>query len=456
MRVVLAAFIPIALVATTAASAADGCAPGTFSITNSPDGRAASVLFDDFSATGGGGSPGTTSVCDLQVPVTLPSGAVGVYKVDYRGFTFLAAQQSTQLSVKHAVGTDVTKIDGPFDGDIAFSDTIGGGQSGTLDSRITLVLKSAADLEDALAAIDSIDVAEIGFTTLASVGDSLDKLAEERIGLTTHLGGTADLLLGFNQPVDGPSGASALAAFGSTTLGANGRWDLNGGFSLLGGAAYVAQSAGGAAVNGSALIAGGVRYIQPGAEAIRFFGEAGIWGSPDLALRFTRPYANGTGEGDTSGSLVSVYARAGVRYMPNPTNEIALSGTLARNWLNVDGYAEPGGPGNLFPATVAGGTATSDLFKATLAWTSQVTSRFDFTLSAAVGRTFGGSSPVAANVDWVGAVTGVAGDVTFVEYGARTGWKVTANTTLDAFVIGTSGDRIGSHTQFGGAVRVRF
>lgn len=456
MKWVLAAFLSLGLLATTGALAQNGCAPGTFSIISSPDGRAASVLFDDFSVTAGGGSGSARSICNLQVPVKLPTGAVGVYKVDYRGFAFLSTQQSSELIVKHALGSDRSVIEGPFDGDLSFTDTIGGGLSGTIDSEIVLEVRSAAELEEALALLDSVDLAEIGFTTVASVEASMNKLAEQRVAVATHLSTTADMLLGLNQPIEGSNRAGALAAAGSATIGANGRWNLDGGFSLVGGAAYVAQSAGGVDVDGSALFAGAIRYVYPGASAFRPFAEAGLWGSPDLGMHFSRPYLNGVGEGDASGSLVGVYGRVGVLYAPNPTNEIAFSGTLARNWLHVGGYAEPGGPGNLFPATFSAGTSTSDVAKATVAWTGTITEKVDFTLSAAVGHAFGGSGKVAANVDWIGGVTGTAGNLTFVEYGARVGWKVTPNTTLDAFVFGTTGDKIGSHTLFGGAVRVAF
>lgn len=456
MKGVLAILLPLGLFATTDAFAQNGCAPGTFSITSSPDGRAASVLFDDFSVTAGGGTGGGRSICNLRVPVTLHAGAVGVYKVDYRGFAFLSTGQSSELRIKHALGTDSSKIDGPFDGDISFSNTIGGGLSGTIDSQILLEVKSAAELEEALALLDSVDLAEIGFTTVALVEASMDRLAEQRAGVVTHLGTTADMLLGFTQPIDGPSNVGALAAAGSATIGANGRWNFDGGVSVLGGAAYVEQSAGGVEVKGSALFAGAIRYIHPGTITFRPFAEAGLWGSPDLGMHFSRAYLNGMGEGDASGSLIGVYGRGGVLYAPNPTNEIAFSGTLARNWLHVGTYSEPGGPGNLFPATFAAGTSTSDVAKATVAWTGIITEKVDFTLSAAVGQTFGGSGKLATNVDWIGGVTGTAGNFTFIEYGARLGWKVTRSTTLDAFVFGTAGDKIGSHAQFGGAVRVGF
>jgi hypothetical protein len=56
----------------------------------------------------------------------------------------------------------------------------------------------------------------------------------------------------------------------------------------------------------------------------------------------------------------------------------------------------------------------------------------------------------------IGDVTGASGDFTFGELGARASWKVSERTTLDAFVLATLGEDIGTHTQFGGALRVRF
>lgn len=453
MKLALAALLFLA--PNGAALAANGCAPGTFSITHSPDGRAASVLFDKFSVSGGAGMPGETSICALRVPVTLPAGSVGVYKVDYRGFAHLASGQTSTLTVNRMGRTDFARTKGPSDGNTRFSGLIGGGLSGTVDSRIALRLLTAPSLDSALATLDSVDLAEIGSTTFSSVSGSLDALAVERAALITHLSGTADLLLGFGQPIEGPSRVGALAAFGSSTLGVDARWNAGDGISLLGGAAYVEQSAVGANIDGSALLAGGVRSVLPEIGAFRPFVEAGAWGSPDLAMHFTRAYANGFGAGDASGSLISVYGRTGVIIAPDARNEIAVSATLARSWLTVGAYGEPGSGANLFPAHVTGGTSSADMFKIAAAWTSQVADRVDFTLSAGVGRTFG-AAPVTADIDWIGTLTGRAGDITFVEYGARFGWAVTRAATLDAFVLGMTGDKIGGHTQIGGSLKVKF
>lgn len=453
MKLAIAAVV--VLLPVEGALAANGCAPGTFSITHSPDGRAASVLFDHFSVAGGSGIPGETGICSLQVPMTLPAGSVGVYKVDYRGFAHLAADQASTLTVKHLAGADLSRTKGPFDGGTIFSGLIGGGLSGTVDSRITLHLLTAPSLADALATLDSVDLNRIGTTTVASVSASVDQLAVQRSALLTQLGGTADLLLGFGQRLDGPSSAGPLATFGSSTLGADARWNLGEGISLLGGAAYVQQSAGGASLGGSALLAGGIRSVLPAIGAFRPFVEAGVWGSPDLAMHFTRAYDNGLGAGGATGSLVSIYGRGGVIIAPDARNEIAFSGTLAQNWLSLGSYIEPASVTNLFPATIHGGTAGGELIKATVAWTSQVTDKVDFTLSGAVGRTFG-ASPVVADVDWVGPVKGRAADLTFLEYGVRLGINLTSATVLDAIIVGTTGDRLGSHAQIGGGLKIKF
>jgi hypothetical protein len=448
------------LAATGGALAQDGCAPSVPTVT--PDGSTTSIFFDNFVVTAGSGGKSTdTSTCNVHVPVQLPKAdSIGVYKVDYRGGVQLVAGQTAQLTVAPGVGPVLHHtFQGDDQEDYFLSQLVGSGRTGGIDLSMTLDLE-ADQLGDALAALDSADVTTVDYTSFSSVSAAIDELAAERAAVITHLGGSADLLLGFTDPIDGSDDARLLAAAGSAMVGAQSHQDLGGGFTLLTGAAYVQEAVGGADVSGFPLLAGGIRYIRPDAQTLRPFAEAGVWGSPDLAMHFSRQYENSLGvvdsSGDASGSLLGVYGRLGVLYAPNPTNEIVFSGTLSQSWLRVGAYAEPGSAGNLFPATVAASSSSSEVAKATVAWTSAVTSQFDFTLSAAAGRTFGGARNVIANVDWVGPVTGSVSDLTFIEYGARVGWKLTPNATLDGFVFGTTGDKIGTHTQYGGAIRFKF
>src|SRR5262245_58447951 len=81
-----------------AAASQNGCPPGTYSIVNAPDGSALSILFDDFSIAASGARAARKS-CNLQIPLNLPEGyTLGVYRVDYRGFSRLSSGQSAQLN----------------------------------------------------------------------------------------------------------------------------------------------------------------------------------------------------------------------------------------------------------------------------------------------------------------------------------------------------------------------
>jgi hypothetical protein len=202
----------------------------------------------------------------------------------------------------------------------------------------------------------------------------------------------------------------------------------------------------------------GLRYVWRG-NLFRPFVEGGLWGSPSMNLTFTRTYANGagtaTGIGETTGSLGSAYVRGGMLYAPNPTNEIAFSGTYAHNWLSIGAYSEKTGASNPFPASFAAKTDQSDMVKATVEWTRSFTPRLDMTLSGSVGYVFD-THGVAASVAGIGGVIGAGHDFAFAEYGARVGWKLTSNLTADAFLVGTSGDGIGTHVQGGAGLRLKF
>ncbi len=450
----------VALVAASPARADDGCAPGTFSVTPSPDGRALSVLFDTFEVTAGNGVNNATSVCQLTLPVALPTGSIGVYKVDYRGFAMLLAQQEAELLITHAAGVDRFAVSGPYDDDLTFTDTLASSPGGGLDAEVRLNLRSADELAEAIALLDSIDVAEIGFTSLQSVSASVARIAQQRVALSTHLSTSADMLLGFNQRVDAPTEVGALAATGSATVGANARWRNDSGLTLSGGAAYVRQSVVDVDLRGSALLAAAIRYVHPSASALRPFAEVAAWGSPELDTSYGRHYLNGAATSDASASLLAGSLRVGALYTPHEprgpadSNEIAVSLSITRSWLRVDGYAETASADNLFPVTASGDRTSTRAVKAAVAWSVSVGEQFEFTLALAGGRTFGGGARVTTDVDWIGRVAEAPSSVTFLEYAARIGYRISASTTLDAFVFGTQGSKIESETQVGAAIRI--
>ncbi len=279
-----------------------------------------------------------------------------------------------------------------------------------------------------------------GFTTPSSVATSFADVAQQQSSVANNVGGTADGLLGFNQPVGGGSELGGFGAAGSFTLGTSGRWDLTSNTTLIGGIAFTQQSYSGVDVTSAGLAAAGLRYTTPRGHDLAAFIEGGGWLAPAMDLTFSRTYANGagtaTGTGSTNGFMGDVYARAGVVWTPKPTREIALSATVGHTWLNVAGYAEAGSASNPFPATFSDRSAGASFVKVQVQWTEALTPKWDMTLSGAIGRTFGSSGPLAASVTGVGAASVTPAEYTFEEYGARLGYKLNARDTIDVFAFG--------------------
>jgi hypothetical protein len=396
------------------------------------------------------------AVCALSVPTGLPPGTFGVYSADYRAF--VNDGDTASLKVDHNGTTDASSVAGPENGvDPVLTHVIGSGPSGTIDSAITLGF-AMVGATPTFAEIDSVDYAELGRTTTNSVRASIDQLAAGRTATVIHLNAASDLLTSGNQPVEASNNVSLVGGLGSYTVGVTGHFNLSGGFSLDGGGALIHQAAGGSSTSGL-LVAGAVRYLQPGVDRFRPFGRVGF-DTAELGMTFSRHYSDGSPSGatvvaSTTGSLTGAFAEAGVLYAVSPNNAFAFSATFMRNWLGVNGYSETFRAANLFPATVASSTESFDTVKATAAWTKTIAPDVDLTLSGAFGKTFSKNS-VPANVAFVGAVISAPQDDLFAEYGARIGWQLSPIATADLFVFGATGVHTGTHVQVGGALRMQF
>lgn len=466
MRLKLAAALAAFSAFTAPALAANGCPDGTFLVEPSPDGNTQTFLFNFvefgdpapfYGAAGGGGDPVTEISCSIQ-PFAA-TGGFAVYSADYRGFTFVpeAGQSVTLTSTgpNGQVGTQV--VAGPSFDDLDLGHFVGTLPGQALDIDILLTIDGGAG-DQVDAGLDTADYALVAYTTWDSVEGSANQLAAQRNAIITHLGGTAHLLLGALQPLDSGTGIAPIAAFGSSLVGVNGRAEIGQGFSVAGGLAFVAQSYAGASFRG-VLAGGALRYVSPTDAPLRVFGEVGVWGAPGLGFAFTRTYDNlgeeVVAEGYAEGFVASLYGRVGGIYSVNARNDVALAVTLARTSLHVGDYAEAMTPENPFPMAVMGGVSRSTSIKLLAEWTTELTDRLDATVMAGIGHGFGGTT-LDTEVLWVGDVEGMAPNGTFVEYGARLGWELGPNATIDAFVTGTAGRGIGNHTQIGGAVRLAF
>jgi len=153
------------------------CTGGNYSVVQSPDSTTLSILFDDFRVESTRASRVLQAHCDLQIPLHLPTGtSLGVYKVDYRGFAILPEKQFSTLSVAYGLGRNNRgrifrrKINGVFDGDFLFTETLGGGQmkrvgcgeEAILNVSILLGLQPGSSIEDSMAGLDSVDSTQKG------------------------------------------------------------------------------------------------------------------------------------------------------------------------------------------------------------------------------------------------------------------------------------------------------
>jgi hypothetical protein len=81
-----------------------GCPAGTVSATLSPDAKALSLIFDQFTVAAGGttGTSFDRKSCNVAIPVHVPNGfSVSVLSVDYRGYNHLPSRGASQFNVEY-------------------------------------------------------------------------------------------------------------------------------------------------------------------------------------------------------------------------------------------------------------------------------------------------------------------------------------------------------------------
>lgn len=449
--VAIAAFAVVALSASaTYADPVSDC-----SFTPVPKGDAYSILFD--STDGFFADLTTPFTCPVTVPANpLNAGEIGVYKVDYRGGLSLDATGHMVVTTGgHVVSVDITTNDeDSFDG-YFFSDYFRSDGS-ALNSSVTLSLPHSG-YPDGQFVLDTIDYLLVR-ATISDLQSSIDQLAGDRTSVVTHLNATADLLSGVGQPLEGDDGFGAVGGIGSVTVGVSGRKSLDDGFSLLGGMAFVDQTAGGASTDGL-VFSGSARYLTPGADTIRPFGEVGLHAAPALSLSFSRDYATSIGTvsttGNAQGNFFGGYIRGGVLFAPDPTNDVVFAATLGKDWLSTGAYTETFSGSNLFAASAPAQTGNFDTIKIGADWTTRMVPQLDLTFSAAVGRTIA-ENAVATDVAFAGSFTGAPRSENFVEYGVRASRDIQPGANLGAFVHGATGEYSGTHVQVGGDIHVSF
>ena len=300
-----------------------------------------------------------------------------------------------------------------------------------------------------------------GLTTTDKLKNSINQLAETRAGLLAQHHGFAAPLLGTDKPMTSGNEAGVFVSGGSVSGGGFLRYGLGQGLVLLGGISYAKESYPDADLDRGFTGALAVQYLHTLSGWWHPFVELGGWVTPEAELSFSRTYANGagtaTGTGHTHGDLSYLYARAGILFTVSDGDQIALSAEIGRQRMAVEGYSE-GVDGNPFEAHVFPGTDRADIVKARLQWSHRFTDDLDATVWAAAVQAFNHESGLRGKVWGIGTfVPASLDELTWAEYGARVGYKVTDVMTLDLFMTGVSGDSgIGTHVHAGAGLRFQF
>jgi hypothetical protein len=301
-----------------------------------------------------------------------------------------------------------------------------------------------------------------GLTTVASVQSSINDLGDARLGLMAQQHGLAAPLLGGDKPMGLSNEAGVFASGGSAAGGGFLRYSWGSGFSLLGGLSYAQEDYPNAELKHAGMGALALQYVHGGWGWWHPFFEAGGWLAPNAALSFSRTYMNGagtaTGTGQTHGDLSYLYARAGLLVARSRWDQVLVAAEYGRERMAIDAYTEPISAQNPFEAHVAAGTDSIDLAKLRLQWSHRFTSQLDTTLWVAGVRGFNRSSELSAVVPGIGSLMPTdLGTLTWAEYGARIGYKLTDTVTLDGFVNGVAGGAgIDSRIHAGAGLRFHF
>lgn len=149
----------------------NGCPSGSASVTLSPDAKALSILFDQYSAEAGNGRSIDRKSCNIAIPVHVPSGmSVSIIEVDYRGYVSAPAGGSASFRTEYffagSRGPTFTKnFNGPYDDEYTLKSNLGlnavvwsaCGADVNLRVNTSMVAKSNRRMDTTLATVDSAD-----------------------------------------------------------------------------------------------------------------------------------------------------------------------------------------------------------------------------------------------------------------------------------------------------------
>ena len=149
----------------------NGCPSGSASVTLSPDAKALSILFDQYSAEAGNGRSIDRKSCNIAIPVHVPQGmSVSIIDVDYRGYVSAPVGGSANFRTEYFFAgsrgpTFEKSFVGPYDNEYTLKSTLGlssiiwsaCGADVNLRVNTAMVAKANRRMETTLATVDSAD-----------------------------------------------------------------------------------------------------------------------------------------------------------------------------------------------------------------------------------------------------------------------------------------------------------
>lgn len=293
-------------------------------------------------------------------------------------------------------------------------------------------------------------------------GQAIDKIAGERVKQMVQHGQLARILLGSYEQINCTNTCiSAFGAIGSFSAGFHGRKYLTDRVSLIGGLSINEYKSGSVSAKQAFIAAAALRYDFVDWGSSRPFFEIGGSISPSERSRFTRTYSVGgtnfTSQGKGRSESYMIYGRVGWVTRVTPRDEFAIFGDLVRQWQHSGRITETPSPTNPFPAVYGSGQDVMDVVRVTAQHVHLFGSRIELHVHAGVSHSFNIRSGVQATIAPLGVFTPSLGRKTWLEYGARVGFRLNKRLTLDTFLIGASGPKpIGNSLHGGIGVRAVF
>lgn len=294
----------------------------------------------------------------------------------------------------------------------------------------------------------------LSVTTIDAIVRSLRQLASSQRAQLITANQAAHVLLGKNDQVSCGDCGSAGATFGSFSVSAHGRKELNESLTALFGFAAGRYEEKGAFITHSYTFAGGLRFDPVSMGGSRPYFEVGGAVAPRQKASYDRPYQTGagiaTGTGGTRTSNISVYGRAGWVARLSKRDELGGSVTLGHSWQSQDGYNEIADAGNPFDAQYSRGVNQTNMAGISVQYTHIFGRRVEVAVDSTIFHSFRSTSSINASILGFGQSKVGPSEITYLEPGARVSLRVTPKLKIDAFINATIANQSIGTSKHGG------